>query len=115
LIGRKPQYEYLYYAKFFKQATPAGSAYESYDIETKLIGLNNSTNETFTSVGLPQFLKTSSSKSTDFTANLYIGKTILPNTYGGFVVGYMNYFEYKSDAHSAYEIERVRRDWETVY
>jgi hypothetical protein len=111
----KPQYEYLYYAKFFKQATPAGSAYESYDIETKLIGLNNSTNETFTSVGLPQFLKTSSSKSTDFTANLYIGKTILPNTYGGFVVGYMNYFEYKSDAHSAYEIERVRRDWETVY
>jgi hypothetical protein len=111
----KPQYEYLYYAKFFKRATPSGSLYEAYDIETKLIGLNNSTNETFTSVGLPQFLKTSSSKSTDFTDNLYIGKTILPNTYGGFAVGYMNYFEYKSDAHSAYEIERVRRDWETIY
>jgi hypothetical protein len=111
----KPQYEYLYYAKFFKRATPAGSAYEAYDIETKLIGLNNSTNQTFTSVALPQFLKTSSSKSTDFTDNLYIGKTILPNTYGGFAVGYMNYFEYKSDAHSAYEIERVRRDWETIY
>lgn len=111
----KPQYEYLYYAKFFKRATPLGSLYEAYDIETKLIGLNNSTNETFTSVGLPQFLKTSSSKSTDFTDNLYIGKTIFPNTYGGFAVGYMNYFEFKSNAHSAYEIERVRRDWETIY
>lgn len=111
----KPQYEYLYYAKFFKRATASGSLYEAYDIETKLIGLNNITNETFTSFGLPQFLKTSSGKSTDFDDNLYIGKTIFPETFGGFAVGYMNYFEFKSNAHSAYEIERVRRDWETVY
>ena len=111
----KPQYEYLYYAKFYQRPKPPSSPYISYDIQSKLIGLNNSTNETFNSVGLPQFLQSSSSSSTDLTANLYIGKTIIPNNYGGFSVGYMNYFEFKSEAHSAYEIEGVRRDWETIY
>jgi len=115
----KPQYEYLYYAKFYQRPIAPASSYISYDIQSKLIGLNNSTNETFTSVGLPQFLqslsKSSSLNSTDFTANLNIGRTLVYGTYGGFAIGYMNYFEFKSEAHSAYEIERVRRDWETIY
>jgi hypothetical protein len=111
----KPQYEYLYYAKFYQRPKPPSSPYISYDIQSKLIGLNNSTNETFNSVGLPQFLQSSSASSTDLTANLYIGKTIFDGVYGGFAVGYMNYFQFMSDAHSAYEIERVRRDWETIY
>jgi hypothetical protein len=114
LDWEKPQYEYLYYAKFAKQTTP-NDLYDIYDIEAKLIGLNNNTNSTFTSVGSPRFWKASSSSSTDLTANLYIGKTIFDGVYGGFDVGYMNYFEFKSDAHSAYEVERIRRDWETIF
>ena len=117
LDWEKSGYEYLYYAKFYKRPNVAGSAYESYDIETRLIGLNNSTNETYTSVGSPQFLKSSPESSTNFSDRLFIGKSILEDSQydGGFSVGYVNYFQFKSEIHSSYEIERVRRDWETIY
>jgi hypothetical protein len=108
----KPGYEYIYYAKFYKQNDYfVNTAYDRYTIQTRLIGLNNATDEVFNSVGTPAFFNSFDFASSDFDPKLYIGRTILGGVYGGFSVGYMNYFEFQSEAHSSFEIERVMRDW----
>jgi len=95
---------YLYYGRV--QQTTTTSSFQTITITSRLIGLNSSTDSTFTGTH-------NQYDTTDYDLDPFIvvGWNPLASKYGELKIGYLRYFKYISDEHIDYEIQRIRRDW----
>jgi len=95
---------YLYYGRV--QQTTTTSLFQTITITSRLIGLNTSTDSTFTGThnqyGTTEY---------DLDPFIVVGWNPLTSKYGELKIGYLRYFKYVSDEHIDYEIQRIRRDW----